>query len=199
MFISAIKQKVKLDINKINFPKKFILAYSIQYKKTADFIKTKLKKRVIKSMQVLGCTELKTNHPIVLITDGNFHAINLALQNNEVYKLENNQLKKIDDKLIENYRKKIKTTITKFLHSDRVGIIVSIKPGQENLQLALNLKNKLKNKKKTYFFLTNIININELENFPIEIYVNTACPTMIYDTNKLINYNYVFKVLNFSS
>lgn len=191
LFIPVLKQALDLNINKIKFPNKFVLAYSIQYKKTADNIKKKLGNKVINSMQILGCSKLKTKYPIIVLADGSFHALNLALQNNQVYKLQENKLKKTDKNLLNKYKQKIKAGISKFLYAEKIGVIVSLKPGQEQLNLAFSLKNKLK--KKAYIFLTNNININEFENFPLSIYINTACPTLIYDTNKIVNYQEIKK------
>jgi len=189
LFIPILKDEINLD--NLKFPNRFILAYSIQYEKTAKSLKKKFGKRV-KIMQVLGCSKLKSNLPIVILADGNFHALNLALQNKIVYKIEKNKLKKFDKKLLEKYQKRIKAGTARFLYSDKIGIIVSIKPGQEQLNLALSLKKKLK--KKSYVFLTNNINTSEFENFPLDIYVNTACPTIIYDSSKIINYKEIEKL-----
>ena len=191
LFIPAFKQELEINYNKIKFPKKFVLAYSIQYKKSADNLKRKLGKNIIKSMQILGCSNLKEDYPILLLSDGNFHAINLALQGNEVYVLECNKIRKLDKNIVSKYKQRKKTALVKFLHANKIGIIASIKPGQEQLKLARELKKKIK--KKSYLFLTNTINTPEFENFPINIYVNTACPTLIYDTNKIINYQDIIK------
>ena len=65
----------------------------------------------------------------------------------------------------------------------KIGIIVSIKPGQEAMKRALALKNKLKNK-DSYIFLCNDINTREFENFPaIQSWVNTACPRLDFDSS----------------
>jgi 2-(3-amino-3-carboxypropyl)histidine synthase len=78
----------------------------------------------------------------------------------------------------------------KFLNAEKIGILVSTKPGQENLKKALSLK--LKNK-KSYLFLSNNIDIREFENFGINSWVNTACPRMDFDSG-VIN----LRNLNFS-
>lgn len=85
-------------------PSNILIAYSIQYKPLALMIKKYLRKRKI--MQILGCSEIKNKNPILLISDGNFHAMNLAL-NNDVYYFDINRKKisRIDKKEIE----KIKT------------------------------------------------------------------------------------------
>ena len=59
----------------------------------------------------------------------------------------------------------------------------------EALQLLADLKEKLeKEGKSVYLFLTDEINVNQLPNFNfIEVWVNTACPGLDLDSNKIIN------------
>jgi len=65
--------------------------------------------------------------------------------------------------------------LMKFYSADNIGILVSTKPGQNNLKEAIELKKKLK--KNCYIFVSDMINEAELENFPfIQAWVNTACP-----------------------
>jgi len=74
----------------------------------------------------------------------------------------------------------------KFLHADKVGILISTKPGQQRLQKAFELKKKFK--KQSYLFISNNINTQEFENFPeIQSWINTACPRMDMNSNSVIN------------
>jgi 2-(3-amino-3-carboxypropyl)histidine synthase len=117
-----------------------------------------------------------------LISSGRFHAVSLALNSNiPVYILESDNLKKISNEEIENLRKKKKSAYLKFLNSEKIGILVSTKPGQENLKRAISLREKLK-KKNSYLFISNELNIKEFENFDIQSWVNTACPRMDFDS-----------------
>jgi len=192
MKIMFIEAKRKLDINtdKINLnilPKKVFLAYSIQYKELAEKIKKRLGKKVAEFRQVLGCSEIKSSHPILLVGSGKFHAINLALQDNIVYILEGNKVNKLDKQEIEKIKARRKAALSKFLSADKIGILVSVKPGQENLKKALNLKKKLKKKgKETAIFLADNIDLAELENYNIESWLNTSCPALSLDA-RVIN------------
>ena len=185
LFIEAQRKLDNLNIDSINFnilPSRIFLAYSIQYKPLALKIKMKLKGGVVGMQQVLGCTKLACEEPILLIGSGIFHALNLSLQDNIVYVLEGNKINKIEDKELERYRNKKKTALLKFLSSDKVGILVSCKPGQENLSKALNLKKRLaKQGKKASIFVADSIGIAELENYNIDSWVNTACPGLVLD------------------
>lgn len=179
------------DINKL--PKKIFLAYSIQYRELALKIKKQLEKNNIKItqfQQVLGCSKINTKEPVLLIGTGEFHAMNLFLQVPAVYIIADNQIKQIPSSKIDSLRAKRKSSLIKYLNATNIGILVSTKPGQEQLGKAIKLKERLKKKgKQAYIFLSNNININEFENFGINSWVNTACPGLSFDNPDIINYN----------
>jgi len=115
--------------------------------------------------------------------------MNLMLQSKEIYILENNSIIKIPYHDIEAMKMKLKTSLIKFLNAENMGIIVSVKPGQFNLNLAIKLKEKLlKKKKNAFIFISNNINTAEFENFNIDSWVNTACSGLTYDSPEIINY-----------
>lgn len=204
LFIPAkIKSKVhkpKIFSLSKKLPKILAITYSIQYQDIANEIKNILSKnhKINNFIQVLGCSRpkfSKNTSAILLISDGKFHAISLAIQTKlPVYVLENNHLTKISKKDIENFEKKQKASYVKFLNADKIGILISTKPGQQNLKRALDFSKKLKDK-KSYLFLGNDINASEFENFGLDSWVNTACPRLDMNSNKVINY----KDLNLSN
>lgn len=190
LFIPA---KINLDIDfkkiqSLKLPKKLAIAYSIQYKDVAEKIKKILSEKhtITSFIQVLGCSNPKfpkNTDAILLISSGKFHAISLALNSKiPIYLFENNNLEKISEQEIEILRKNKKSSYLKFLNSEKTGILISTKPGQENFKRAISVSKKLKNK-KNYFFLSNEINIKEFENFDIDSWVNTACPRMDFDSS----------------
>ncbi|MBA7675377.1 hypothetical protein ES703_83610 [subsurface metagenome] len=211
LFIPAkIKSKANkpkiLEISK-KLPKNIAIAYSIQYKDIAFEIKnilssgsqrrangkfTSLSKthKITKLVQVLGCSKPsfpKNTQAILLISSGKFHAIPLTLEAKlPIYILEHNVLRKISKQDIESFKKRQKASYLKFLNADEIGILVSTKPGQQNLKKALELKKKIKNK-KSYLFISNNIDINEFENFRLNCWVNTACPRLDMESNSIIN------------
>lgn len=194
MHIEAVK-KEKINFQALEELEKILppiiyIAYSIQYKNLALELKSKIKKKIAGFSQVLGCSKLKTNFPILLLSSGRFHALNLALQGNKVYIFDNFSLKEIDNKEIESIKKREKAKYLRLLSSDNIGIIVSAKYGQENLSKAEKIKKQLEKKnKKVFLFLSDNINPSELENFSCDIFVNTACPGLMLDSNKIINQN----------
>lgn len=187
MFIEAKKKQEtslkSLDLNIL--PNKIFLAYSIQYKEIAEKLKKLLGNRVVGFKQVLGCSILKSRAPILLVGSGRFHAIQLALQGNKVYILED-KIRELDKKEIEELKIKKKVALSRFLAAERIGILVSSKPGQEKLKKALILKKKLEKRgKEASVFLADNIRLEELENYNIDAWVNTACPGLSSDSRIL--------------
>jgi len=190
IFIPA-KSKATLNKSKIKdlskkLPKDLAIAYSIQYQELAFEIRKILANHNITSIiQILGCSQPKfpkNTKAVLLIGSGRFHAVSLAYETKlPVYILEKNQLTNISEKDIELYEKKNKASYVKFLNANNIGILISTKPGQENLKRALNLKKKLK--KNSYLFISNAINISEFENFALDAWINTACPRIDMDSS----------------
>lgn len=196
LFIEAHK-KTELDKEKLKEAEKLLppaiyIAYSIQYKGLAEQVRKALdqsRKIEIKGFsQVLGCSEINTDYEILLIGEARFHALNLAISSGkEVYVFDNHTLSKINKEEIEKARKKEKGKYLRFLSAEELGVLVSTKPGQENLKLAEKIQEDTEKEKKAYLFLTDNINLMELENFTIPVYINTACPGLELDSSKIIN------------
>jgi len=190
--LAKSKQK---DFNKKSLsklPKHLFIVYSIQYQDLAINIRNYLKSKKYNLMgfqQVLGCTKLQTKYPILLVGSGKFHAQNLAMQNSTaIYIYTSGKINKFSEKDKQKLKAKQKAALSKFYMAEKIGILVSTKPGQNNMNKALALKKQLETKnKQVYIFLSNNINISEFENFQMDIWVNTACPGLAYDSGKIIN------------
>lgn len=208
LFIPA---KCKSTVNKAKIseisdklPGKLAIVYSIQFKKIAEDIRDILSKdhKVTHFSQILGCS--KPNFPsqtqaVLLISTGKFHALSIAHSMNSpekspnhlipIYILDKNQLIKITEKHLENFRQKQKASYVNFLNSKNTGIIISTKPGQNNLKKALKIRKKLDKKSKDpYLFICNNVNSLEFDNFPdIGSWINTACPRLDMESNTIIN------------
>ncbi len=198
LFIST-KVRTKLDKSKIleiskQLPKNIAVVYSIQYKELASGLNAVIRKNhnITKFIQVLGCSKPsfpKTTQAILLIGDGRFHALSLGFETKlPIYILDNNKLEKITQKDVQVLENRQKTAYLKFLSANEIGILVSTKPGQENLKKSLIFKNSIK-KKKSYLFITNNIDVSEFENFGLDSWVNTACPRIDMNDNSVININ----------
>lgn len=195
LFIPVIsKQKLyKSNLSLLQkIPKNIGIVYSIQYKNIANEIKKQLSPshNITKFTQVLGCSQLKfpiLTKAILLISDGKFHAIGLAIKSKlPIYIYNNKGLQQISKKEIENLVKKQKGAYLKYLNSNNIGIFISTKTGQQNLSKALHFKKQ--NKKQSYLFIANNINTQEFENFPkIQSWVNTACRRIDMNDSSIIN------------
>jgi len=199
LFIEAKKtSEKKLEIGK-NIDKIHIL-YTIQYKKLAEKIKKKLGKKVLAFQQVLGCSKIKPKAPLLLIGSGKFHALQLALQTNkEIFIYNNGKFDKISEEEIKKQKMIEKGKFSKFLDSDNIGLLVSLKPGQNKLRQAFSIKKKLEKKylnKKFYIFISDNINVQELENFPC-FFINFACPGISLDAKNIINYEKTSEIPDF--
>ncbi|MCF7910646.1 diphthamide synthesis protein [Candidatus Pacearchaeota archaeon] len=195
------EEKFLSEIKNSKLPKNISLAYSIQYKQLALQIKEFLlekKYNPVSFTQVLGCSSLKSlksqknTKAILLIGSGLFHAASLAYETKllvYLYSANSGTIKKISDEEILKLEKTKKSSYINYLNSDKIGVLISLKPGQRRFEQAINFKKILKNK-NSYLFIGDNLNTQETENFPqIQAWVNTACPRLDfeYKENKIIN------------
>ncbi len=188
LFIPA-KSKAKVNSRRIlelskNLPKKIAIVYSIQFKDIALEVKEILSKtnNIVLFTQILGCSKPKINaEAILLIGSGKFHAVSLAYETNlPVFVLQKDSLEQISKSDLEIIEKKNKSAYLRYLNANKIGILVSTKPGQNQLKKAIDFKKKTD--KKSYLFLCNNINSNEFQNFGIDSWVNTACSRLDMDS-----------------
>jgi len=164
----------KTLLKKIKIPQKFQVVTTIQYLK-------QVKKYFPEAKQILGCSKLKKANTYLYIGTGKFHPLRLTRYAKNIYILnpETKQFYKLPQNEVTNYKKQLKGKLIKYHSANNYGIIVSIKPGQYNLNKAIKLKSKLK--KPSYIFITDNVETNELENFQnIDCWINTACPRIDY-------------------
>ena len=84
---------------------------------------------------------------------------------------------------IKSILKKYKGSLMKFLASDRIGVLISVKPGQQHFKPSLGLEEMYPDK-TFYYFVENTIDFSKLEDFLfIQAWVNTACPRIGFDDN----------------
>jgi len=195
------KDKIELSDEDIKLlSEKIILASTIQYHDSLKNIKTQLEKsgKTVSLFQgkhqkydgqILGCSIEKINEDgdLLYIGDGMFHPIAALMKNKDkeifIYNPYQKKLSRLDKEYIKNYELKVKENLDKFYKSDNIGIIVSTKPGQNRLNDAESLKEKLiKKQKKATIFICNTLNYLELLNFPfVKCWVNTMCPRISFD------------------
>lgn len=157
--------------------------------------------------QLLGCDvggadKIKDDiQAFLYIGTGVFHPLGITLNiEKEVFCYDpiNAVMSKIDRAEFEKYGRKIKASYMKFLEAKEIGILVSLKPGQNNFKKAIGLKNRLKDK-NCYVLAFDTLDFNQVENFPfIECWVNTACNRILDDYEKfpkpLVDISYIEKM-----
>lgn len=179
--------KLSRDLLKLQDP--IALGATIQYldfiKPVKEFLESHGKKVVIGrgkrtkyEGQILGCDveALRDGKTKLVLADGRFHGIMAALKYGEayVYNPLTGNLMHIDGTKLRKRREILKV---KFKEAKNIGIIVSTKPGQFQLELA----RKLAKKYNAYIFVTNEVN-EMINNFTfIDFWINTACPRIAID------------------
>lgn len=172
--------------------KKVGIVVSIQFLNSVDKIKKEFPSWIFGG-QVVGCNAsnaLKLNSKVdcyYVLSEGRFHAIEIARKTGkEVYVATG---EKISSSEIVDYERKLTGRKMRYYNSDKIGILVSLKPGQYNFKLALDIKKKLNSegKKKAYIFMEDNIDVAGLENFTgVDMFINTACSRI--EANNIINY-----------
>ncbi len=180
-------------------PKNIGLISTIQFLdqllKVKSFLEKNNKKALIGG-QILGCNVksaekiAKKIDAFLYIGSGYFHPIGVKLATNKDVIIANplsGNVSKVNEADIKKLKAKKKTALIKFHSAKTIGILVSTKPGQENLKKAFELKKKLKNK-QCYVFIADTIDLTDLENYPfIDCWVNTACPRLADYSSNIIN------------
>ncbi len=180
-----------------------------QIKELGIEVKLTKAKRTSQIGQILGCDAyhdsfqepiIKESDAIMYIGDGLFHPKALLLSQIKEKEIKpvlqwNPMSKKfsiLTKKDIEPEVKRKIRNLKLFVNAKTIGILVTIKPGQQYFNSAKRLKEHLENQgKKAYIFIDDTLKLNELENYPfIEAWVNTACPRIgtddILNTNKAL-------------
>ncbi|MCG2718947.1 MAG: diphthamide synthesis protein [Nanoarchaeota archaeon] len=181
--LQKVKQKVKGKIG---------LVTTIQHFHRLKAAKTLIPDLVLGG-QILGCdvsaaVKIKDEVDVfVYVGTGHFHPVAVAIKTGKDVYIANpvsNEVSKVPKSDIEAHKKKIKGKYLKFLNAKKIGILVSTKSGQYNLEKALKLQIELD--RPSYIFLANHISESDLENYPdIDIFINTACPRI--DFKNIIN------------
>ena len=200
LFIEArFKGKIKINKKDIEqLPKKLGLATTVQFLDNIKDIKEQLKDKIVITDkdkqayegQILGCDatageKIKDKVDAFLyVGDGHFHPMALGLLGKPVYLLSpyTGKIEKLDETIIQNYQKRKKGAMLKFLNGKNIGILVSTKSGQHYPIKQLNFLEKKYPKKHFYIFVADMIDINQFNNFSfIDAWINTACPRLEED------------------
>jgi 2-(3-amino-3-carboxypropyl)histidine synthase len=141
--------------------------------------------------QILGCSVEdwdKGQEAFVYVGDGLFHPKALLFKNDEtvfIYDPKTEKTKILTRKDIEQILKSQKGALLAFHMAKHVGVILTTKYGQTRIAQTLALRKKYPDK-EFYFLLADVINFQKLEDFPfIDVFINTACPRIMDDNEKV--------------
>lgn len=189
--------KSKLDVlpvvRKVKADRKFGLVTTVQHLHVLKYVQKIVPGSVIGG-QVLGCDVSAAKkisgkvEAFLFIGSGRFHPLQIAYETGrDVYCADpyTGNVLVITGRDVEQWRRRTQGAFLKFMDSKKVGIIVSVKPGQSGLKEAEEFK--ASTDKEAYIFVFDTLDFSELENFPgIDCWVNTACPRIGYDdTNRV--------------
>ncbi len=197
-----------------SLPRRLIICSSVQFLMQLHKLKKELETQGKKITlfngrsrilgQILGCDNFRVKtsaEAFFFLGDGIFHPTALLYENEKdvfYYNPLSGKRGVLCVKDLEKIKIHEKVSMTRFIQGRKIGLLISTKPGQNNIKTALTLKKKLENENKEVFlFITDNINLQETENFPfIDCWVNTACPRIVEDTKKpLINLSLALNLL----
>lgn len=216
LFVSA-KCKFPVLFNSINFDlisnfSKIGIISTIQFSNLIQELRKMLegkKKKVFthKNPNILGCNAIAAEkiqdkvEAFIFLSSGEFHVLHTANKITKPIFLLNpitGEFSRFDESKKTFIKTKQNMLEKKFALAKNVGILITTKPGQQQIEKAIKLKEHIekKMKKNIFMFLFNNLDLNQFENFPeITIYINTACPGLMLDSDKIINLEQVEKIL----
>ena len=165
--------------------KEISIASTCQYEEILPEIKKMLENNGKKTKiigAILGCSGINEKN-ILFIGSGNFHALPNC---SYVLDIEKNELRDISrEKML--FEKRRYAVIEKAKDADIFGILVSSKPGQFNIDVARDIKEKLeKRNKKAFILIMDEITSEKLLGIKADCFINTACPRIL-DSMSVIN------------
>ena len=196
----------EIDLSRINagmLPERIGLITTVQFLDFIDDFKAFLerskkkvfigKERQKYNAQLLGCDQGAANSikddvdAYIYYGSGKFHPLGVVLATGkDVYCYDpiNAIMGKVESEEAQRYNNQRKGAYLKFLDSEEIGLLVSLKPGQNNFNKALELKKRFSSK-NFYIFAFDTLEFNQIENFPfVECWVNTACSRILDDYSK---------------
>jgi 2-(3-amino-3-carboxypropyl)histidine synthase len=180
------------------------LTTTVQHTHQVEEIKAKLMEKGVKVLvgkgtgktpldaQILGCSYMTAIQIMdkvdayLYIGGGQFHPSGIVMSTGKpviVANPYNGQISKIsEDDLMEVAKRRV-AAVTVAKNAKRFGILVSSKPGQNNLEKAIELQKGLKEQgKEAVIIYMDEIRANHVNNYSEpEILVNTACPRIAID------------------
>ena len=182
------RSKVPVEISEKDWkkvPKPVGLLASVQHLHTLRELNSKHKNDSVLGGQVLGCRceaaeriDPKVKSYLVIAT-GYFHSQRVAINTNKpvyVYDPIQKTLTIQPREQIDRILKTRKGALLKFYTAKNIGILISVKHGQCDIDKALSFITEVDKEKKSYLFAFDTLDIPKLEDYNfIDCWVNTAC------------------------
>ena len=141
--------------------------------------------------QVIGCDYSNAKaienqvDAFLFIGGGKFHAIGVSLATSKPTIVADPYEKRAYsvESEAQKTRKQRMVSVSEAKQAETFGILIGLRPGQDRLQKAIKVKDKLESKgKKALLFAVREITPEALMQFPtIDAFVNTACPRLVLD------------------
>lgn len=150
-------------------------------------------KRITLKGQILGCNFSAATSisnfvdSFLFIGSGSFHPLGLILSTNKPVIVFDPYLSKIKTKEMDDLKDIILRqrhgAIVRAKEAKQFGIIIGTKIGQQRIELAYKIKEKLNLKqKKSYILISNHLTPSHLESYrDIDCFISTACPRIAID------------------
>jgi len=196
---TRFKNIIKLPDSFISkLPKKIAFFTTVQFMNSRDHIIKQLEEKGISVKavkprhtkyegQILGCSTTRFDldcEAFVYVGDGLFHPKALVMRNDVkvfTYNPKTNEEAWLDKSSVVNIRRKIKTNFLRFLTGKNIGILITLKPGQNKEYMTKNLEKQYP-EKKFYYFVDQTVDFRSLVDFPfIDVFLNTMCERIGYD------------------
>ena len=187
--LPALSEALKI-INKNNF-KKISVALTVQHLNRKEQVRKFLEDsgvKVTSEQQVIGCRMDNIDSEAdacLFIGSGRFHPLRIARLFEKTVICANplsGRADTITSEEIEFCNKRDMRRILKAAKGTVFGIIVSTKPGQQNLKFAFKLKEGIESKgKKAFIIAGDEINPHNLMGFKVDAFINTACVRLVDD------------------
>ncbi|MCQ1536059.1 diphthamide biosynthesis enzyme Dph2 [Methanosarcina sp. KYL-1] len=136
--------------------------------------------------QVLGCNfsaaRAEACDEYLYIGSGDFHPLGVSLSTKKRVLVANplsGEVREVDPSRVLRQRSAV---IARSLDAEVFGIIVSSKNGQKRMELASSLKALAKkHEKEAHLILIDLVTPDQLLQFKVDAFVNTACPRLAID------------------
>lgn len=188
--LNEIREKLQLISNKV-------------------FIIKKGDKRIEYPGQIIGCNFSTARkclevgcEEFIYVGSGLFHPIGISISTSKNVVCINPYTLSIENVNNRNFFLKRHAIISNLLNSkaSKYGILITTKIGQQRIQLANEIYNKIVELKlEAYIIILDLITPEQIRSFDVDAFINTACPRISIDDSNLFHVplitHYEFKII----